>query len=52
MAYFWIDFEGSVCIEAENEDKAKENFYSVMADNHIDYSEIDTIERADEDENE
>jgi len=49
MAKFWVDYEASILIEAEDKDEAKEIFYQCYLDETRRYAEIKAVEEKTED---
>ena len=44
MKKYWLDFSGSILIDAENADAAEEKFQDFIAEQWIKYCEINNVE--------
>lgn len=47
---FWVDYQASIEIEAENSKEAEAIFYQVYADETREYAEVTNVEKISDDE--
>jgi len=52
MKKFWIDYQASILIEAENEEDAEKTFYQIYNDETRQFLQVDNIEEEEEEEDE
>jgi hypothetical protein len=50
MKKFWIDYQASIVIEAENEEDAKATFYQTYNDETRQFLQVDSVEEAKEED--